>query len=512
MRLDRCEPTITRLVPQQLALLLLAPVLLWPAIVNGGAFFFPDTPAYVRSIDALAVRTLGRASDWTTPRTIHVARPTAHTAHAAPGAAVAPSPVDAPILTGRSPFYGLLAYLGVLLGSFWWVIAVQALVATAVLIGVVRHAVDPAQRRGFALAVAGAVALMTVTPLPFFVAMLMPDMFAGLAIVAAATLLIGWRRERAIGRAGWIAVAGYGALSHSATTLILLSIGAGAVLVRLAWRRATPVPAGMAAVIGAALLGLAGDSAFSIAIERMTGNPPIRPPFVTARLTADGVGTRYARAHCATERWVVCRYVDRLPLHSDSFLWSPSPANGVFMTIPVADQRALSAEQMPFLIAVLRDRPWETLRSSAGAVTEQLTQVGMGEFHYSREEFDGFVEKMPAGLVAQIRATASYRGAVPIAAVVALTWPLMLASVAIIGWAWRRRGLRDQAMIGLWITAGWIVNDAICGALSTPHERYHMRVVWALPLIAMTIVAAAVRQRRGAAPVPTETGLARIGS
>lgn len=494
MRQNRSEPTITRLMPRQFLLLLLAPLLLWPAIVNGGAFFFPDTPTYVRGMDALAVRVLGRASDWTTRRTIHVARPTVDGRVPATVKALPGDREDAPVLTGRSPFYGALAYLGVLFGSFWWVIALQALAVMAVLIGVMRHAVDPARRRAFGLAVLAAVAVATLTPLPYFTALLMPDIFAGLAIVAAAALLAGWRRETRPGRIGWIAVAGYGALSHSATTLILSGmIGVAALLWALRRRIA---PAAIGAVAVAALLGIAGDAAFAVAVRHMTGHPPIRPPFVTARLTADGVGTDYLRAHCGVEHWRLCRYRDRLPLHSDSFLWSADPRNGVFSTIPPADARALSAEQGRFMLAVLRERPLEALRSSSAAILAQLTRTGLEEFHYAPEEFPGFAAKMPDALVTDVRRTGAYRGAIPVALVVTLTWPFVVAGLLLIGWAWRQPALRHQATLGLWMAFAWVVNNAVCGALSTPHDRYNMRVIWMLPLAAAIIVAAAVAQRR----------------
>ncbi|MEH3123952.1 MAG: hypothetical protein PGN16_18620 [Sphingomonas phyllosphaerae] len=503
MRDDDPEPTLTRLVPRQFVLLLLAPLLAWPAMVNGSAFFFDDTAAYIRGVDALAVRTLGRSSDWTIERTLKVAQRTPQTARAkqtivAPTVRAEPGSTNKPILTGRSPFYGALAYLGVLFGTFWIVVAVQTLAATAALIGVVRHAVDPARERAFMTTAVAVIAIALLTPLPYFACMLMPDIFAGLAILAAAVLLSGWRRETPAGRVGWVALAGYGALTHSATTLILLAIAGSAGLLLLVRRRIGLHPRAIALVAAAGLLGLVGDTSFGIAIERATGAPPIRPPFLTARLTADGVGTDYARAHCATEHWVICRHLDQLPLHSDSFLWSGDPATGVFTAASPAEARALSDEQMRFVFAVLRDRPVATLGASLNAMGEQFTQVGLPEFRYASAEFQNFERKIPSSVVAQLRTTAAFRGTMPIDLIGALTWPLLLASVMVIGWAARRADLREQALLGAWTLLGWIANVAICGALSTPHERYNMRVIWLLPIAASVIVARAVIIQRRA--------------
>jgi hypothetical protein len=472
-------------------------------MVNGSAFFFDDTTAYIRGIDALAVHTLGRSSDWTIERTLTVAKRTPHTSGpkqttVAPKSSTEPRSADKPILTGRSPFYGALAYLGVVFGTFWIVVAAQAVAATAALIGVVRHAVDPARERAFMTTVIAVIGIALLTPLPYFASMLMPDIFAGLAILAAAVLLSGWRRETPVGRAGWIAAAGYGALTHSATTLIVLAIASSAGLLLLVRRRIAPQPRAVALVAAAGLLGLIGDMSFGIAIERTTGAPPIRPPFLTARLTADGVGTDYARTHCASEHWVICRHLDQLPLHSDSFLWSGDPKTGVFSVASPVEARALSDEQMRFVVAVLRDRPAATLGASLTAIGEQFTQVGLTEFRYAAGELQTFEEKMPSGVVAQLRTTAAFRGTMPIELIAALTWPLTLASVILIVWAALRADLREQAQLGAWALTGWIANVAICGALSTPHDRYNMRVIWLLPIVAAVIVARTVIVRRRA--------------
>ena len=55
-----------------------------------------------------------------------------------------------------------------------------------------------------------------------------------------------------------------------------------------------------------------------------------------------------------------------------------------------------------------------------------------------------------------------------------------------------------QGLLGAWTLLGWIANVAICGALSTPHERYNMRVIWLLPIAASVIVARAVIIQRRA--------------
>jgi hypothetical protein len=383
----------------------------------------------------------------------------------------------------------------------WVPIALQALAATLVVIGAMRHAIDPRHGRAFAVATVAALGVMAITPLPYFTAMLMPDVFAGLAVVAAAILLAGWRRETAGGRIGWIALAAFGSLAHASVTLILLATallaGAAALLVRR--RRILPGIA-VGAVFLAAFVGLAGDAAFSAAVEHATGQPPIRPPFITARLTADGVGTAFLAEDCAKHAWAMCRYRDRLPLHSDSFLWSPSPSDGVFMASPPAEQRALAAEQMRFMAAVVVARPLDTLRSSAGAIAEQMRAAGMSEFNYNAMSRWGYEMKLPRPVLAQMHDTAAYRERMPTRLAVASAWPLtalgVAALIAVALAARRQPALRRFAGFGALAVTGWLLNDAVCGAISTPHDRYQMRVIWVVPLMAALAIAAWLDRER----------------
>jgi hypothetical protein len=496
---------ISSLALPQFALMLLFPLLMWPAIVNGGPFFFPDTTAYVRSVDALAVKVLHRESDWTSYKTRNLSATSGPDTVPTNPKKVDHAPIassqNPPVLAGRSPFYGALAYFGVLSGSFLTVVILQAIAAIGVLLGAVRHAIDPSKKRAFAIAACIMVLVATLTPLPYFVSMIMPDIFAGLAIVAAAVLGIGWRRERIHGRAAWFAVMAYAALTHSATTLILIALVFSVAIAALLFRGKIWAPAPIAAttIAAAALVGLAGDAVFSYAVTRMTGQPPIRPPFMTARLTADGAGTDYLNSHCQTQKWLLCKYRNRLPLPSDDFLWRPDGKHGVFMTLPPAEARALAAEQPAFSLAVFKNDPIAVMRSSGKAVLEQASHVGFEEFTYPVQMMDGFAEKMPADLVAEVRQTAAAHGTMPGALIEMLCWPFVAFSLLFTGWAWRQQALRPQASIATFIILGCAINVIICGAMSTPHDRYNMRALWALPIAAVLVVAAAI-QRRKVAP------------
>ena len=182
-------------------------VLVWPALYNGQPIFFPDTTAYIRGADAGMQVAFGRRTAWSLSGEDAIVQPPAPPAGAevpavaspgAPGASGAAPPAAPPpslssikdktILSGRSPYYGALLYLGDLTGGFWVSIAVQALAVLAALAFTLR--ILGLGTRPAVLAAIGGVALLT--PLPFFVSFLMPDVFAGIGILTAAALLAAY--------------------------------------------------------------------------------------------------------------------------------------------------------------------------------------------------------------------------------------------------------------------------------------------------------------------------------
>ena len=481
------EDRITPLGARHYALVLLGLLMLWPAAINGGPFLFRDTTAYVHGADAAMMRAAGVTTAWSNE----------DVRASATGAGTDPAGDDAgaakPVLLGRSIFYGLLAWLGALTGTLWSVVVTQALIVGAVVVGAVRHVVDPGSSR-FAAVVAATMLALATTPLAWFTAMVMPDVMTGPAVVAAAVLLVGWRRERAAGRAFRAGIAGYAALVHSSHVAILLVLG----IAGLAFARAR---AGAAMLIAAALVGVAGEAAFARGVTALTGSAPIRPPFVTARLAEDGPARAYLQRHCGSVDFRLCRYRSRLPLNSDLFLWSDDPAQGVFGTVPVAEQRALSAEQPRFVWAVVRDRPVAVASVALAAIGRQFAAWRLSEFNHDLfpDDARAIADRLPPGERRTFVASRAFRGTMPVrlAEAASLAWTLLGLAAAL--WVWTREGWSRRSAVAAVLVAGWVVDVAICGALSTPHDRYQARVVWVLALLPILLAAVRVvgREARG---------------
>ena len=176
------------------ALLTIALLMCWAALWNGQAFFYPDTPTYLRGAEMGASRLLGPAAlkPW-------LPAPQADTAQGASGPVASQPPKrmkpltsieDKVVLAGRSVYYGALVYAGYLAGNMWLTVAVQALVVAYVLQLLMGRLWGFGSRRTIVVAAA----LSLLTPLGVYTGFLMPDVFAPLAILCIGTLAVYWQQ------------------------------------------------------------------------------------------------------------------------------------------------------------------------------------------------------------------------------------------------------------------------------------------------------------------------------
>ena len=478
----------------------LAMVLLysWPALWNGGPFFFPDSSHYIRSADAAVVSLTGVRSEWSDRLILTDGRE--GTAATADGGNAGSTPIRSTrtVLTGRSIYYGALLYGGFAFGKYGPVFIQSAIAVTAVglfLFGASQSS-DPSHRGRWIWG--GLLAIGTLTPLPFFLSRLMPDAFTGLLAVALVALLAFWDRYTRIAQAFLVALASAAILFHTSHILLTVAIGAAALLLTIgskaSWTRVIVLPAVLM------LLAAGGQMLFSAAVTQTLGAPPISPPFMSARLIADGPGYAYLKTHCGEGHFVLCRYLDRMPKGSDTLLWSEDPRDGVFSTVSDPVKRALGRQDTAFYIAVLKDRPLEVIGSMAGSIAKQTVEFDLDHFNYIPIHREGARLHLPDATFRWVEQSAAYRGSVPIAPTVILSIATTIASLLIITIAiiqavrrktWRSPVITATFLLVLAVAA----NVVICGALSTPHARYLMRIIWLLPLVVAALGASGFQFR-----------------
>lgn len=484
------------------AVLLGALCLCWAAAVNGGPFLHPDSIGYVRGPDVAVMKLAGEkyATAWARfdPGSVDQRH-----ASVAPVARTA-SYNDNEVLAGRSIYYGVLAYLGALTGGFWFTVFVQGL-AVAWLTEITLRALSITNLAAYA----GVTAVLALaTPAPFFVAFLMPDIWAGVAIGAVAVLFAAPARLRPLDVAALGAMTLFAALAHNSIPPVLLLMAAVGGCWKL-FRRTAPSPVIGGAVCALALIGaLAGNLAFAQMVKHTAGLPPLMPPFLSARVIADGTGTRFVKERCAGA-FVVCRYGDRFPMSVDDFLWA-SGQDGVFETASSADRRAMGGEQTRFALAVARAYPLDQALASARNVAAQAVATDLSDFNYKPSVAASLTGRTPPAEADVLRQSLAYRRGWPLGAFWALQSILVLASAAAAmgaGLRASRPGARPEAasairLVGL-VVAGVLANAVVCGALSSLYGRYEARVIWTLPLAAGALLLAAwprgaLSLRRGA--------------
>jgi hypothetical protein len=483
--------SLNQMVRYSLLVLATALVMLWPAYTNKSPFWFPDTSSYVRAADAGAAFVTGKHTEWSdrlaTERTTQ--------ARIKDGAHVSPAPITStrPVLLGRSIYYGMLIYVPMMIAGPWAAAFLQSLLASALLILCISVALSSASHR--MMKIVGIVgALAAVTPLPFYAAMLMPDIFAGLLILVLATLFGCWDRLQR-----WQALVIVGAacvLVTFHTTILLLAIVMGfAGILFLPDLRARGLGAcAMLAIIGA---GVGSTMAFSMAIEKALHQPPISPPFLSARMTATGPGLTYLRKSCARDAksWALCAHLPNLPQAADVFLWSVSPTKGIFQIADGPGQRLLAKQDKAFMLRVLTDDPLGVAAISIRSTLEQLSGFDYENFNYNELHISLIPEKYPPAIAASISGSRAALQTMPTALAERAAVIASALALVVTGWALvQGMGSNDEAgrrfaRLALLIVLGILANAAFCGALSGPHARYQMRLIWLLPLVAMLVPA-----------------------
>jgi hypothetical protein len=450
---------------------------LWPAIYNGQPLFSVDTSAYIRGFDAGVLWLTERTTAWTTWAARLGAEQRGQPDSSVGEARSFQSPGF--IMTGRSVYYGALLYLGELLGGLWATIAIQAAAALAAVSLTLRHF----KLFSWQKLVVTASTLGLVTTLPFFASFLLPDIFCGLLILAAANLLVSGNPFTRWERVFWVLLMVAAVMFHPSHLAIVVVLLAASVIARFFSAKISP--AGVAALAFVAGIGFASEIGFALIVQKLLGVQVTRPPVIMARIIADGPGAAYLREKCPRAEFVVCEFVDRLPSNSDAFLWNTSPATGIYATAPIDKRRDLANEQYRFAAAVLAYDPAGVIVGWLKDAFQQLELVGLSDFPETAEEA---FPKLPQIHAERMAKSPMWSKDFPIAMFSAMTSFTALLSLIFIGITLIRDwGGVTTKLFCFVILFGLVSNAAICGALSGPHERYQARLTWLVPLLALLL-------------------------
>jgi hypothetical protein len=498
---------------QALVLLAAACMLAALAMWNGLPFLYPDTPTYLRGAEMGATKIAGegRLPPWLP------AEPSTGPAAIGESQDIEPSGSitslsDKVVLAGRSVYYGALLYLSFLAGSLWLAVLAQGLCVAYVLhLLVVR--IWGLREVTF---LAGVAVLAVVTPLAAFTGLLMPDVFAGLAVLCIATLGVYWSRLDRTSRWLLAALLWFALASHSSHVAIAASLLVLALGLR-AWGRWPSLSLRGMGVVAACLAGaLLAEAAFNRAVTLAVGAPPLRLPHLTARLVDMGPGTDYLRRQCPSTPYATCAYLANYPTTWDAFLFSREPGKGAFALADAAGKRRMSEEQLRLALGVLQHAPVDVISGIAHDVVRQLGLFQVDVAFVRTDLLAAYAGRVPDAMFDALKRARTLDNDAVIRLLTALTHASVLASLllaAAVAWRrWRPRaaaaavsspgGFDDFAAV---VVAGVVVNAVVCGALAGALERFQSRVIWLVPFVALAWLALAMQRRRSLAALTANT-------
>jgi hypothetical protein len=224
--------------------------------------------------------------------------------------------------------------------------------------------------------------------------------------------------------------------------------------------------------------------------DYLYGKPSLngeRPPFLMARVIADGPGLWYLQRHCPEVKFVLCDYLHDLPQDPDKFLWG---ADGIWQNADEDTEKRLRQEEIPFVRATLRAYPVAQLSKSAANFWQQLRSFGLDLFGPSDWVLEEFAGVLPGDRSRYLHSRQA-RDALPLEFFTSVQNWAVVASLVIIAafMPSMYRGRRSRLIgLGLVIVSTVVANALVTGALSTVEERLQSRVIWLLPLLAALLL------------------------
>lgn len=448
LTLDVARAEKSRFWPNCVSVFAGALMLTWPAFYNGFPLLYPDSMTYLGDGPVLA-------------RKIFLHQSSSYYGM-------------------RSFFYSLAILPFHWNVTAWPIVAIQAILMAYMLWLVVRSVLPHRTATCYLSLIS---ALSVLTSLSWYVSIVMPDIL-GPALYLTFYLLVFARetlspRERL----AVMSIACWAVTAHA--THMALGMGLYIVLigVRLLQRRPKQQILRTAAAM-ALILATAGVAQLTL-YGSVLGQPSLngeRPPYLMARLVADGTGRRYLEQHCGEVRWTICSRVETLAGDADHFLWD---SDGGWGGASVAEQKDMQQEEMAFVSATLRAYPREQFSKSMAAFWEQLQTFGIEDLDPGTWVPEQFDETLP-GARSRYLASRQARNALHIEGITAFQiWVIrasLIGMIALLPLLWRKV---SPKLVGLSIIVVFVViaNALVAGTMSMVDERYGSRVIWLIPFV-----------------------------
>jgi hypothetical protein len=366
--------------------------------------------------------------------------------------------------------------------------------------------------------------LTALTAISVETPILMPDAFtAPVVLLVAALFAIGnadWRVKAGIAAA--IAICGTMHLTHAPIALLAALIAASIVSFGVGGEPGAASRQNLAWIAAAVIVAFSINAAANVAAAALIGRSLHKPPFLTARVIDDGPGAQYLIHDCGHAQFVVCHYAARILAHTgDDMMWSPTAEHGgVYIAEGPEVAAGMRRDDLRFVQAAVSRYPLRQLIASVSNVGQLMMSFNVAD-HRSGMDFRLAAYRKSVGWIGtpvllarlpNIRSCSEHPtdrcGRVPLGKLRALHYPTLLASVLLLLWQARlfvaRNGFDLRRLdrietFAICVVVGILANDIVCGVLSGPYERYQVRVIWLVPMLALaTLICAPEKLRRRA--------------
>ena len=447
-------------------------------LLNGGPLFYFDTVGYVEQ--GTSVLRMVVPHDWLV-----------HGATAGPGGGGPAAPDDKTVNGSRSAIFSV--FLAVLYHAHLF--RAFPVVGAAFVLAAIWLPMRVALRRSEGVPPLWMVLLLPLLAacagsLPFYLAFLMPDIFAAVLILVCASLVAFGPEMRRWEVLVSVALGLASVLAHPSHLLIVaVMVPVCFVLALLGGRRGWWIAPLM---VLAMLLGGAGERLlFRSAVEVATKSEVTYFPFLTARIIADGPGLAYLETHCPDPAIPTCllhaalsQSDDPMRLTATHIVFATSPEIGSFRRMALEDQKRVVQDQRNFVREVVLTDPVGVLSSLVRNTANQADMNSVEMTVPSPGVAASVSEDLPAADLGAGRLIADREAWLP--QVETAHRVIYLLSLALIGLLvlWPNRLMWQLRLFAAAILLGIVANAFICGAVSQPANRYGARVIWLLPMLA----------------------------
>ncbi|TMV07025.1 cytochrome d ubiquinol oxidase subunit II [Ruegeria sediminis] len=332
------------------------------------------------------------------------------------------------------------------------------------------------------------------TSLPFYVAYVMPDIFAAIMLILIAAVVAAGSQMRLAEGLAVLALGAFAVVLHSSHMGIAVLMVPIAVIAALL-RRGQGRWIAAAFSLGLAVIAIAERKVFEVAVETATKKEVMYTPHITARLIVDGPGMAYLEETCPQTDLATCALYEALSWSDDPYrltaahiIFERSKRLGSFRLMQPEDQKAVAAEQREFFFRVLANRPVATVLALGQNAVDQLGSnsvvmtIPSGPVIRNAKSLSGLPEEKLV-VLDNIRLTRDPSWLEPADTI---HTAIYLISFAIVAWILVRPGqvAPQMKVFALFLLIGIAVNALVCGGVSQPAPRYGARVIWLLPFAA----------------------------